>query len=159
MNETNYIFFCHENGQYGFCSQWSDHGFVVDRVGYENAEQAMMHKKAMLFGDITTAEQILTEKDPRTIKNLGRRVANYNQQVWDAEKYEIVLRNNLAKFTQNSDILEKLCATKGYEIVEAASYDRIWGIGFSKTNALQNKQKWGQNLLGKALMDVRSKLC
>ena len=44
------------------------------------------------------------------------------------------------------------------ELVEASPLDRIWGVGFAEKNAAANKQKWGLNLLGKALMDVRERL-
>ncbi|KAK4212533.1 hypothetical protein QBC37DRAFT_483735 [Rhypophila decipiens] len=48
---------------------------------------------------------------------------------------------------------------RGRELVEAASRDRIWGIGFTASNALKvEKEQWGQNLLGKALMEVRKRL-
>jgi len=34
----------------------------------------------------------------------------------------------------------------------------VWGIGFSAKGAEANKDKWGENLLGKALMNVRDRL-
>ena len=44
-------------------------------------------------------------------------------------------------------------------LVEASPYDRIWGIGYSVSNAVKvDKIKWGQNLLGKCLMKVRETL-
>jgi predicted NAD-dependent protein-ADP-ribosyltransferase YbiA (DUF1768 family) len=36
--------------------------------------------------------------------------------------------------------------------------DKIWGIGFGENNAAKNKEKWGQNLLGVALMNVRKRI-
>ena len=36
--------------------------------------------------------------------------------------------------------------------------DRIWGIGFSAENAEKNRHRWGLNLLGKALMEVRERI-
>jgi len=38
--------------------------------------------------------------------------------------------------------------------VEASPYDAIWGIGYTKNYALANKDRWGLNLLGKALNQV-----
>lgn len=35
--------------------------------------------------------------------------------------------------------------------VEASPYDRVWGIGFQEAHALDNIERWGLNLLGKAL--------
>lgn len=51
-----------------------------------------------------------------------------------------------------------LLATGERELVEASPMDRIWGIGFAEKNAGANRHRWGQNLLGKALMEVRSRL-
>ena len=42
--------------------------------------------------------------------------------------------------------------------MQAADYDRVWGIGFSAANAEANRDKWGLNLLEKALMNVRKRL-
>ena len=42
--------------------------------------------------------------------------------------------------------------------MQASPYDKIWGIGFKKENADKNRKNWGLNLLGKALVRVRSRL-
>ena len=44
------------------------------------------------------------------------------------------------------------------ELVEAPPNDRIWGIGFSEQDAPGARQAWGENLLGRALMSVRTEL-
>lgn len=36
--------------------------------------------------------------------------------------------------------------------------DKVWGIGKSAARALENKDQWGLNLLGEALMKVRGEL-
>ncbi|OAQ81364.1 hypothetical protein VFPBJ_03948 [Purpureocillium lilacinum] len=53
---------------------------------------------------------------------------------------------------------EMLLATGEREIVEASPYDSIWGIGFTERDAEGMREHWGENLLGKALMEVRSEL-
>ncbi|KAI1174670.1 hypothetical protein F4777DRAFT_553029 [Nemania sp. FL0916] len=50
---------------------------------------------------------------------------------------------------------EVLLATGDRELVEASPMDRIWGVGFGAQNAPANREKWGLNLLGKCLMEVR----
>jgi hypothetical protein len=36
--------------------------------------------------------------------------------------------------------------------------DKIWGIGFSEKNAEKNRERWGLNLLGIALMNIRKRI-
>ena len=42
--------------------------------------------------------------------------------------------------------------------MKASHFDRVWGIGFSAANAKKNRSKWGQNLLGQAIMRARARL-
>ena len=42
--------------------------------------------------------------------------------------------------------------------MQASPFDRVWGVGFSAVEASANKDMWGQNLLGEALMRVRKRL-
>ncbi len=68
----------------------------------------------------------------------------------------------LAKFSQHQDHADALLDTGKKVLAEASPYDRIWGIGMSSAYAIREKEdhtKWnGQNLLGIALMKVRSAL-
>jgi ribA/ribD-fused uncharacterized protein len=77
------------------------------------------------------------------------------------DKLRIVEEGNYHKFTISEDaenLKAMLLATGERELVEASPLDRIWGVGFAENNAGQNRARWGQNLLGKALMNVRAKL-
>jgi ribA/ribD-fused uncharacterized protein len=118
----------------------------------------MMAQKALLFGDTESFKKILESTNAREMKQLGQKVRNFDQQTWDQHKYDIVKRGNLLKFGQNAEILKNLKETGTKILVEASPFDRIWGIGFTEKEAIANIHKWGQNLLGKALMDVRSEL-
>lgn len=73
----------------------------------------------------------------------------------------IVEEGNYHKFTISEDaasLKAMLLATGERELVEASPMDRIWGVGFTEKNAGHNRVRWGQNLLGKALMNVRARL-
>ena len=51
-----------------------------------------------------------------------------------------------------------LLSTEDREIVEASPFDRVWGIGFNAADATTTERaQWGENLLGKALMEVRER--
>ena len=63
------------------------------------------------------------------------------------------------KFTQNEDLKKKLLETGDKDLYEASFRDKIWGIGFGIRQAPNiSPEKYGQNLLGKALMLVRLEL-
>ena len=68
---------------------------------------------------------------------------------------------NYHKFTISEDaenLRAMLLGTGNRELVEASAMDRVWGIGYSESNADQNRVRWGENLLGKALVRVRERL-
>ena len=138
-------------------SQWYDCSFVVNGIKYYTAEQYMMSQKALLFNDKETNNIIMKEKDPRTYKKLGRLVKNFSPEIWDKNKFEIVVNGNIAKFSQNEDLKQFLLNTKDKILVEASPHDKIWGIGMDENDKdILNPTKWkGENLLGKALMKTR----
>ena len=147
----------------GYLGQWFTAPFTVpsptDPITFQNCETYMMYHKALLFNDHTIAAEILfSTSDPQTVKALGRKVHNFDEKTWNANKYEIVLRANREKFKQNEKLRKVLLETGTRELVEASPMDRIWGIGFGKANAEKNRYRWGKNLLGKALMQVRREL-
>jgi ribA/ribD-fused uncharacterized protein len=131
-------------------------------VTLPTAEHWMMLQKALLFNDIPVARQVLaiTSTDKGSlleVKNLGRAVSGFSEEVWNAHRSRIVLEGNLLKFRQNPDIRKKLLDTGNTTIVEASPRDRVWGIGFGEKNALEpgKKARWGLNLLGVALGEAR----
>jgi ribA/ribD-fused uncharacterized protein len=119
----------------------------------------MMHGKALLFGDEVVAAQIIANKDPGKIKELGRKVKGFNEKVWKKNRETIVYKNNVAKFTQNEHLLVALLSTHG-PLVEASPGDRIWGIGLHEKDAkkIPESQWKGLNLLGKILTRVRDEI-
>jgi predicted NAD-dependent protein-ADP-ribosyltransferase YbiA (DUF1768 family) len=56
---------------------------------------------ARVFNDEPIREQIMRETDQMTIKKLGRRVMGFDGAIWEGERYDVVFRGNMAKFTQN----------------------------------------------------------
>lgn len=98
---------------------------------FTSAEQFMMFNKALLFLDWEIAAAIRKTNDPRMQKELGRQVKNFNPEVWEYARSEIVLMGNRMKFDQNEDLKQALLATAGTTLVEASPYDEIWGVGLS----------------------------
>ena len=112
----------------------------------------------MLFNDFEIASQILNETDVRKIKALGRKVKDFDENWWNQHKECFMFNACYAKFSQNDKLKNFLLSTGTYEIIEASPVDNIWGIGFSSDKAMENIDKWGQNLLGKTLVNVRTRL-
>jgi len=126
-------------------------------IKYENTEQYMMAYKALLFGDVYHFDKIMETTNPFAIKKIGRSIKNFDPDIWESHKFDIVVQGNRLKFTQNPTLMGRLLQTKNKTIVEASPYDKIWGIGLNAADAVIIPQdQWpGQNLLGKALMTVR----
>lgn len=158
--KPKFVFFWHAYMENGYLSQWYPAPFRVEGVRYLHNEQYMMAKKALLFKDTGTYNKIMVESDPATCKALGKRAANFSQELWDSCKEEIICNANYAKFSQNPALKAALLATGDAVIAEASPYDKIWGIGLKAVDPDSlDPNKWrGQNLLGKALMRVREEL-
>jgi ribA/ribD-fused uncharacterized protein len=141
-------------------SQWYPVEFTVDGQRYVHAEQFMMAEKARLFGDPETRARILASTEPADAKKLGRGVRGFDQDTWEASRYDIVVRASLAKFGQHPDLRDFLLSTGSAVLVEAAPRDVIWGIGLGAGNprSLDPAQWRGRNLLGFALMEARERV-
>ncbi|OKZ73037.1 MAG: hypothetical protein BHV87_11085 [Clostridiales bacterium 36_14] len=144
----------------GFLSNWYISKFEVAGRVFSSMEQFMMYQKAICFGDESVAEQILKTDDVARIKELGRMVSGYNENIWNGMRQLIVYEGLVAKFSQNEELKERLLQTGDALLVECAVHDRIWGIGLSmKDERRFDISQWrGKNLLGYALMMVRNKI-
>ncbi|USX49029.1 NADAR family protein [Lentzea sp. HUAS12] len=144
----------------GCLSQWWPCTFVVDGQEFASAEHYMMWRKALLFDDTAVAARVLTARTPAEAKSLGRQVSGFAGEVWDAQRLQIVVEGNLAKFGQDPALRSYLLGTGSRVLVEASPQDRVWGIGLvaSDPRASDPSQWLGLNLLGEALMEARSRL-
>lgn len=134
--------------------------FNVGHVTYCCMEQYLMSKKALLFGDEESKNRIMESKDQSVIKQLGREVKGFDEEVWNQFKMPIVLTGNYYKFSQVEGLRKYLLGTCNKMLVEASPYDKIWGIGMCENKAKSCEiEEWkGKNLLGFALMVVRDEL-
>jgi len=144
----------------GCFSQWWESDFEIDGIVYKSAEHFMMAEKARLFNDQESLKKIIDSKHPHDAKKLGRKVLNFNPKTWDEYKFDVVVKGNLAKFSQHDELKKFLIQTNDRILVEASPVDNIWGIGMAADNEnVMNPNLWkGHNLLGYALMEVRDQL-
>ena len=164
--------------------------FVYKNVTFISNEQFMMYCKAKQFKDEETASKILSvnnwelpskflrgeitreeiiqdqeqcefwKRIMMNVKRMGREVINYNDEIWNEKRYNIVKYGAKEKFEQNEDLKNILLNTGKTLMCEAASHDGIWGCGLSEYQAKKTDPKnWpGLNLLGKALDEVKNYL-
>lgn len=178
---TEPLFFFKPNEAHGEFCQWYPATFTVSKaemstlVGhpideedpegwqplyFNCAEQFMMYCKAGRFRDSETQRRILATSDPKEQKRLARLSEGFEAASWDEIKSQVVVAGNMAKFGQNRALKSLLLATSDRVLAEAASLDPVWGIGFTaeEARALKNPEIWGENRLGKALMEARERL-
>ena len=89
--------------------------------------------------------------------------------MWDRVKLQVVEQGSYLKYTKgidddSEDLKKRLLATGDRELVETSNFDRIWGVGYSADDCKKGRKgpaprdKWGQNLLGQALMATRKRI-
>lgn len=164
-NQVKYVFFWgHKKPKEGVSktcfSQWYEAKFEIDGAVYQTAEHYMMAEKARLFGDSESEQKIIKASNPGEAKKLGRSVPGFTEDIWLENRFSIVIRANLAKFKQNTELKSYMLNTANRVLVEASPVDKIWGVGLAADDSgVDNPNLWkGDNLLGFALMEVRSQL-
>lgn len=157
-----YVFF------YGsFLSNFTRCSFTWEYMGESHeffcTEQAFMWAKARFFGDSVSAKRILDViGDPMECKKLGRLVKNYDDEKWSEVRYNVMRDANFARFSQCTYHQNKFLDPEfdGKTFVEASPVDGVWGIKMGiKDKGVLDERNWrGQNLLGKALTEIRKQL-
>ena len=157
-------------------SNWSAADFALGGVAFSSSEQALMHAKALLFGDVARAAAILAVAPPgagggvadgshgSAVQRLGRGVTPFDPVVWGSASVPVAAAVLEAKFTQNEALGDFLLSTGDRLLVEASPHDEVWGIGLDAAAAaalapdeLARRCSEG-NRLGRVLMAVRARL-
>jgi len=156
------IFFWKPHEIHGYLSNLYYSDIIIDEQKFNCVEQYFMWRKLKLFepSNKNLEKQLLDTKNPAEMKRIGGHVKNYDDIIWNKERYDIMKTGLNAKFTQNDILKTKLLNTQDYILVEASPFDRIWGIGMTSAAASKVPQsQWkGRNLLGNALMEIRVSL-
>ena len=128
-----------------------------DGVVFASSEQMYQYYKARFAGDLSVQKYVMATRDPFIAKMLGSGVRNLNKEVWESEKIRVMREAVALKFGQNPELKNYLKAIR--TVIGEASYDRVWGIGFSMTHAnAMIPNEWRSNLMGGLLMTLRDKL-
>ena len=147
-----------------FCNKWPLGGefhqwrlttdwLTTDRLTTDHFQ----HQKAVHMKNDTAAFEILLERDPLKMKQIGDGLGTSND--WETAAPRILKTAVLTKFGQNSDLLEALKSTGARRFAES-THDRTWGTGMTLGNEhADDESHWkGKNLMGHILDDVRLQL-
>lgn len=127
--------------EYAFLSNFYNAEVSYKNFTFKNSEAAFQAMKN------PSQAKRFTELDAKSAKKLGRSVQL--RPDWETVKYDIMYEICNAKFSQNSELKEKLLSTGKTTLIEGNSWgDTEWGIFSGK----------GENKLGKILMCVREEL-
>ena len=158
----NYVFFWKDwLSNYQKTKFWPD-ADESPMMYFTSTEQAFMYDKALFFNDYEIANLILNTDNPDRCRQLGRNVHGYDDKKWDKVRYDVFYKYNLMKYTQDEKLQKMLLDPKfdGKVFVEASPYDQIWGIGIGEEveNIEDLEYKWGRNLLGKIITNIRNRI-
>lgn len=154
------VFFHLPTEPFGFLSNWCPSPFDLDGIRFSSAEQYIMYRKCMTFGDSASAQAVLATNDTARQQKIARDADGYVESVWAGMRQMVAVRALLAKFSQNGALKRQLLDTGDAWLVECAHSDVTWacGIRLNEPERL-DADKWrGQNILGFALMEVRAML-
>lgn len=130
--------------EYRFLSNFWPCPVMYDGIIYPSSEHAFVAAKTT---DESLRKIVLVTESPGQAKRIGRQFKLRDN--WEEIKIWIMKEIVTDKFNRNPDLAEKLLAT-GAKYLEEGNWwnDRFWGVcnGF------------GQNNLGKILMEVREEL-
>lgn len=148
---SNYVFFWKDR-----IANWSKTPIKLGVEMFPTSEHVFMAMKAMHFKDYKMYHAIMSTDSPKEAKDFGRKVKNFNPEVWDTLKFGYMYYACKLKFDQHEKLREELLSLYDHgkrQFVEASPYDTIWGVGLSETDSdILDSRNWkGENLLGQVL--------
>ncbi|MCR5587330.1 MAG: TIGR02452 family protein [Lachnospiraceae bacterium] len=156
-----FIGFLQPNKEYGFLSNSFRCEFTDNNgVKYTSVDQYLMYQKALTFNDEEAAKRIIAVNDPAVVRDFGRKVRNYDDEIWKGKRQLILNDAIQMKFSQNAGLQGMLVNTGDALLAECNPHEATYGIGVSIfTKGIDNKENWdGANLTGHTLMNYRDKV-
>jgi ribA/ribD-fused uncharacterized protein len=152
-----------DTNEYGFLSLKWPVEINFNRSLYNSVQQAIAAELAKTFNDQDNLDKIMLAETPDEIDYELSDVPgdeDINEIKWNDTMKQLLYDINIAKFDQYPELAGRLLETKNATLGAYIPDDNLIGIGISLDN-IQSKNPiyWtGQNLLGKALSDIRNKL-
>ena len=145
MNPTTVCFY-KPNEAFGLLTNFARLPIEVDGKTWPTTEHYFQAQK---FHDEAYREHIRMAETPRIAADLGRSRDVPLRTDWEAIKDDVMRRAIAEKVRQHQSVRDVLLSTKDSLLIEHTPKDSYWGDGGDGS---------GKNMLGKILMEVRSKL-
>ncbi len=94
---------------------------------FNSAAQYIYIAKALLFGDITTSEQMLDTTDPQQLWQLVSQICGVDEDTWLAWRDDVYLDAMRKKCERYPEMREILIRTVGYMLVEVRDPENTCG--------------------------------
>ena len=152
-----------DTNDYGFLSLKWVVELSFNSSNYHSAQQAIYAEIAKEFNDEENLKMIMLAETPDEVQYELSDVpgdAEANETKWNDLTKQLLYDVNIAKFNQYPELAARLLETKNAVLGAYIPNDTLIGIGLSLDNfQSKNPINWtGQNILGKALMDIREKI-
>ena len=106
---------------------------------YNSCEQFILAKKAIMFGDMKTWNKIMKETNPKVMKQRAKEIRNVQEDVWNANIFDIYTQANYHKFQQNTDLKVLLLSTGNKLLVQCNDVAKPPRIGLSRTKTVKTR--------------------
>jgi len=128
-----------------------------ETLEFTSGRQLYLWFKAKFFGEEEIARYLLQGGKEWTADSV---LEMESDEDWATVKEEYMKRVQTYKFFQNKDLREKLLdkTYEGKEFIFADPVDTFWGIGFSEEDGEGKESRWGKNVLGILLTELRNQM-
>jgi len=151
-----------DSNEYGYLSMEWPVVLEYNSTTYQSVYQAIYSELAKSFDDQKHLSEFLAAKTADEILYSVKDVPGdleQNKEKWNEQLRKLIYQVNIAKFRRYPELAAKLLETKNAMIGAYEPGDEIIGIGISLENVdSKDPAKWGENVLGKALMNIRDVL-
>ena len=151
-----------DSNEYGYLSMEWKVVLEYNSTTYQSVHQAIYSELAKLFDDQEHLLQFLAAETADEITYSVEDVPGdleKNKEKWNENLRKLIYEVNLVKFRRYPELASKLLETKNAMIGAYEPGDEMIGIGISLENVdSKDPAKWGENILGKALMNIRELL-
>lgn len=148
------------DGPYGFLSNFAICPMIIDGKSWLTVEH---YFQAMKFAGTRLEEIVRNLPTPGEAKRYGR--THQLRPDWENIKYDVMRTALRVKFTSHHTYIHALLSTYPCILVEHTDRDKIWADGCSCSDIStctcvfpDGSCRYGQNFLGRLLMELRSQL-